>query len=155
MTDGTTEELHDAIQRLALMCVDDPDRKSEVSAVLQELGYRVHIPSAVPEALERIRRNPYEIVVVDEEFQGATLHDHPLLRSIQWMSTPSRRSMFVALLSREMKTFDNMAAFVLSVNLVVNVSDVEQLRALLDRALAETDEFYRVYRQVLQTAGKR
>jgi CheY-like chemotaxis protein len=155
MTDGPATEPHDVTQRLALMCVDDPDRKSEVSAVLQELGYRVHLASAVPDAIERMRRNAYEVLVVDGEFQGATSLDHPLLRSIQWMPTASRRPMFVVLLSHDAKTFDNMAAFVQSVNLVVNMSDLAHLRTLLERAVSESDDFYRVFRQVLQAAGKR
>jgi CheY-like chemotaxis protein len=149
-----TPEAYEVNQRLALLCVDDTDRKTEVSAVLQELDYRVHVPAEPADALERMRRHPYDIVMVDETFHGATPLDHPLLAAIQAMPMSQRRSMFVALIGGSFTTFDNTIAFARSVNVVVNTSDLEHLKAILERAVAENDEAYRVLRQVLQESGK-
>lgn len=148
-------EGYDVNRRLALVCVDQPDRQDAVKAALQELGYSLHLGSGPDEAAELVRKNSYEVVVLDEEFNGATPHDHALLRAIQWMPMTLRRYMFVALLGREGKTFDNMMAFAQSVNVVVNVNDLPQLRGILQKGLADNEQFYRVFRQVLQEAGKR
>ena len=93
--------------------------------------------------------------VLDEEFQGATPLDNPVLKAIAVMSITVRRYVLVALVGKDVKTFDNMTAFAKSVNVVVNVNDLPQLVGVLRRALADNNEFYRVYRQVLREAGKR
>jgi CheY-like chemotaxis protein len=148
-------EAYEVNQRLALVCVDDLDRKAEVSAALQELGYRIHLPASPLDAIDRMRKNPYEVVVIDETFQGATPHDNPVLMATQAMAMNVRRYMYVVLLVTQAATFDNMTAFAKSVNLVVNVNDLAQTRAILERGIADNEQFYRVFRQVLQEAGRR
>ncbi len=154
-TTATGSEGYDVNRKLALACVDQPDRLVAVKAALQELGYALHEGSGPDEAADLMRKNSYEVVVLDEEFKGATPHDHPLLRAIQWMPMTLRRYMFVALLSREGKTFDNIMAFARSVNAIINIGDLPKLKGILEKGLADNDQFYRVFRQVLQEAGKR
>jgi hypothetical protein len=149
------QEAYDVNQRLALICIDDADRRAEVSAAVQELGYRPKFGEHATQILDRIRKNSYGLVVVDEAFQGATPQDHPVLRHLQWMPMTLRRYMFVALLGPGLKTYDNMTAFSRSVNVAVNYNDVAQIKAILQRGIAENDQFYRVLREVLQEVGKR
>jgi hypothetical protein len=148
-------ESYDPNQRLALLCVDDADRLAEVSAAVQELGCRPHMGGEPAEVLDRLRKHRYEIVVVDEVYRGSTPHDHPVLRALQWMPMTTRRDMLVVLLAADVVTFDGMTAFARSVNVVVDHHDVAHVKSILERAMAETEEFYRVFRQVLQAAGKR
>ena len=146
---------YDANQRLALVCVDDAERKAAVTQALQELGYRAYLAENPADANERMRKESYEILVIDEEFQGATPHDNPLLKAVQAIPMATRRYIFVVLLGKELKTFDNMTAFCQSVNVVVNVNDMAQIKAIIQRGAADNDQFYRVFRQVLQEAGRR
>ena len=148
-------EVFDINQRYGLLAVDDPDRKAEVSAALQELGYRVHIASSMEDGRDRLRKSSYDMVVIDQAFQGSTALDNELLRLLQGMPMTIRRYMLVTLLGHDVKTLDNMTAFGLSVNTVVNYNDVAQIRPILERAIGENDLFFRVIRNVLQEAGKR
>jgi CheY-like chemotaxis protein len=143
------------VDPVALVCVDDAARQAAVTQALEELGYRGEVGTTVADVTDRLRKVSYDVIVLDEAFQGATTLDNPLLVAIQSMPMPVRRYIFVALLGRDVKTLDHMLAFAKSVNLVVNYSDVPQLQALLTRAVADNDQFYRVFRQVLQEAGKR
>jgi len=149
---------HEAFQeneRLALLCHDVPEPQAVIKTALQELGFKVHIASGAPDAMERMRKTSYEVVVLDEEFQGGTPHDNPVLRVIQSMTMAVRRHVFVALVGKQFKTFDNMMAFGKSVNAVVNVNDLLQIKAILRQGIADTDGFYRVFRQVLLETGRR
>ncbi len=152
---GAERETYEEGARLALVCVDAPDRQTPVTTALQELGYTVQLANDAPDAVERMRRNAYEVVVLDEEFQGSTEHDNAVLMALRATPMSLRRYIFVALLGRRLATLDNMMAFAKSVNLVVHVSDLSQLKAILRRGIAENDRFYRVYREVLREAGKR
>jgi CheY-like chemotaxis protein len=141
--------------RLALVCVDAADRLAPVHSALRELGYTVHVSSSAPDALERIRKNTYEVIVLDEGFHGATEHDNAVLQALQGMPMSIRRYIFVVLMGRRSGTFDHMMAFAQSVNLVLQVSDLSQLKAILTRGIGDNDRFYRVYREVLREVGKR
>jgi CheY-like chemotaxis protein len=141
--------------RMALVCVDDPARQSAVASALTEIGYAPEVPSSADNALDRLRKHPYEVVVVDELFEGATPLDNAVLKGLGGMTMAVRRYMFVALLGKSVPTLDNATAFSRSVNAVFSYGDVDQLAPMLQRAIADNDAFYRVFRDVLKAAGKR
>jgi CheY-like chemotaxis protein len=139
----------------ALICVDDADRRTAVESALEELGYRPETAADAAEAVDRLRKVAYQVVVVDDTFDGGSALDNAVLTALNAIGMSVRRYMFVTLLAADVKTLDNATAFARSVNAVVNSSDVGQLTPLLRRAIADNDAFYRVFREVLQAAGKR
>ena len=86
---------------------------------------------------------------------GATPLDNGVLKGLVAMSMTMRRYMFVALIGGNVPTLDNATAFARSVNAVFNYGDLDQLGPMLQRAIADNDAFYRVFREVLKAAGKR
>lgn len=142
-------------QRLALVCEDAHERQAVIKAALEQIGFTMHAAKNAEEAVERMRRDPYELIVIDEQFQGSTPLDNPALAGLRAMAMATRRYMFVALLGREYKTFDNMMAFARSVNVVVNPNDLPHLAAILAKSMNDNNHFYRVFREVLAEAGKR
>jgi CheY-like chemotaxis protein len=148
-------ETFDVNQRFALVAVDDENRKAAVTGALQELGLRVHAAATTDDGYDRLRKTSYDVVVIDQAFQGGTPLDNPLLQQVKTMPASTRRYMFVALLGQNLKTMDNMTAFAASVNGVINYNDLAQAKAILERGIAENDQFFRVLRSVLQEAGRR
>ena len=133
--------------RLALVCEDAPERQAVIKAALEQIGFTMLPVHNADEAIERLRRDVYEVVIVDEQYQGAA----PLDNAGPGASPPCRchsgAGMFVVLLGREFKTFDNMMAFARSVNVVVNLNDLPHLPAILRKGLEDNNEFYRVFRE--------
>jgi CheY-like chemotaxis protein len=140
--------------QLALLAIDDLDRKSEVSAALQELGYRIHVGANLDDARERLRKNAYEVIVLDARFQGGSRTSNALLHHLNTLHASVRRNIFVALLAADVKTLDNMTAFAHSVNATIDYADLAHVKAILERAIADNDAFYRVMRQALAELGK-
>jgi CheY-like chemotaxis protein len=145
----------DINQRFALVAIDDETRRLAVNDALQDLGFRVHFAASTDEGFDRLRKTSYEVVAIDQAFQGGTALDNPLLQHLQTMPSNTRRYMFLALLASDVKTLDNMSAFSASVNAVINYNDLAQAKAIFERAIAENDQFFRVIRTVLQEAGRR
>jgi CheY-like chemotaxis protein len=141
--------------RLALVCEDAPERQAVIKAALEQIGFTMLAVKNADEAIERLRRDVYELVILDEHYQGATPLDNPVLASLRAMAMTQRRWTFVVLVGREFKTFDNAMAFAHSVNVVVNVNDLPHFPAILKKGITEHVEFYRTFRQVLTDAGKR
>jgi hypothetical protein len=107
------------------------------------------------EACERLRRALFEIVIVDERFESSGVLDNAVRQMLNTMPISARRQVFVVLLGREFKTFDNMMAFARSVNVVVNLNDLPHLPAILRKGLEDNEDFYRVFREMLTEVGKR
>jgi CheY-like chemotaxis protein len=141
--------------RVALVCVDAPERQPVIKAALEQIGFTLLAPKGAEDAIERMRREAYELVILDEQYQGSSPLDNPVLAALRTMPMTQRRWMFVALLGREFKTFDNMMAFARSVNVVVNLNDLPHLPAILKKGITDHVEFYRTFRQVLAEVGKR
>jgi CheY-like chemotaxis protein len=141
--------------RLALVCEDAPERQAVMRATLEQIGFTMLAVKNADEAIERTRRDVYEVVIVNEQYQGSTPLDNPVLAALRLLPMSQRRWSFVALVGREFKTFDNAMAFARSVNVVVNVNDLPHLPAILKKGITEHVEFYRAFRQVLTDAGKR
>ena len=141
--------------RLALVCEDAPERHAVIKAALEQVGFAILPVKNADEAVQRLRRDVYELVIVDEQYQGATPLDNPVLAALRTLAMSQRRWMFVVLVGRQFKTFDNAMAFARSVNVVVNVNDLPHLPAILKKGITDHVEFYRTYRQVLTEAGKR
>jgi CheY-like chemotaxis protein len=141
--------------RLALVCEDASERQAVIRAALEQIGFAMLAPKGTEDAVERIRRDSYEIVIVDEQYQGSGALDNPVLAIIRNMPMSQRRWMFVTLLGRQFKTFDNAMAFARSVNVVVNLNDLPHLPAILKKGITDHVEFYRTFRQVLADVGRR
>jgi CheY-like chemotaxis protein len=141
--------------RLALVCEDAPERRAVIKAALEQIGFTMLAVKNADDAIERMRRDVYELVILDEQYQGSTALDNPVLATIRAMAMTQRRWTFVALVGREFKTFDNAMAFARSVNVVVNVNDLPHFPAILKKGITEHVEFYRTFRLVLTDAGKR
>jgi CheY-like chemotaxis protein len=154
MADATNAQEFTA-PRLVLVCVDDASRQNVIKAALDQLGFTMHGAKSAEEAVERLRRDPFEVAIVDEQFQGSSALDNEVVQALQTMPMSTRRYMFVALLGRTYKTFDNMLAFSRSVNVVVNLNDLPHLPAILRKGITENNEFYRAFREILAEVGKR
>jgi CheY-like chemotaxis protein len=141
--------------RVGLVCEDTPERQGVIKAALEQIGFAMLAPKSTEDAIERIRRDTYEVVLVDEQYQGSSPLDNRVLATIRSMPMSQRRWMFVVLLGREFKTFDNAMAFARSVNVVVNLNDLPHLPAILKKGITDHVEFYRTFRQVLAEVGKR
>jgi len=137
----------------ALVCVDEPERLKAVKEALEDLNYYSSVASSVKEALSKLRYNQYDLVMLDEEFCGESADNNTILRYLQPMPMSTRRNIFLMMISNQIRTLDNLMAFANSVNAVINVSDVQKVKLVLERAMADHRRFYKVYRDLVQVIG--
>jgi hypothetical protein len=65
-----------------------------------------------------------------------------------------RRNIFLTLITDRFRTMDNMEAFNKSVNLIVNVKNIDEIEKILRRGVADNKEFYRVFKESLVKTGR-
>jgi CheY-like chemotaxis protein len=140
-------------RKLAMVCIDSAPQRATVKTALDGLGYTVHIPLKPDDAVQRIRANRYELVIIHEEYGGSP-QGNLVLQTIQPMTMALRRHMCVGLVGTQFRTLDNMTAFAKSVNFVVADWELPKILGIARQAVAENDQFYRVFRESLRDAGK-
>jgi predicted Zn finger-like uncharacterized protein len=150
---ATTEDDFVEDQKLAIICFDQPKVQAGVKTALEGLGYTVHVPSKVEDAIQRLRQNKYEVVLLHEEY-GGSVESNLVLQTLQPMAMPLRRHMCVGLIGKAFKTLDNMMAFAKSVSFVVAERELGKIKAITRQAVSANDQFYRVFREALRDAGK-
>ncbi len=135
-------------RRKALVCTSEAYRES-IASHLSKNGYQVYVAEDTGQAVERMRANPLEVVLLEPQFdlaeQGATF----VVREINVLRPTQRRRIFFAILSPSLRTMDAHSAFLNNVNAVVNLNDLEELPRILDVALRDYNELYRDFNSAL------
>jgi CheY-like chemotaxis protein len=138
----------------ALLCEPNPLIHKTINAALISLGYRITSAESVRDALKRMRYHSYGLVVINEDFDTDNPEANGILIYLERLSMTVRRDMFVVMISDRYRTMDNMIALNRSVNLVINVKNVEDIGKILSRGIKDNDFFYRTFKQALMEAGR-
>ena len=129
-------------KRKALVCTSEPYR--EIAArKLSDTGCHVFVAEDTRQAVETMRANKMDVVLLEPQFDPAEQGSVFVIREINVLRPPQRRRLFFVLLSPSLRTMDAHAAFLSNCNAVVNTSDVEELPRIMEVALREYNELYR------------
>jgi CheY-like chemotaxis protein len=131
-------------KRKALVCTSEPYR-DVVARKLSEVGCQVFVADDTRQAVETMRANKMDVVLLEPQFDTAEQGSVFVIREINVLRPPQRRRLFFVLLTPSLRTMDAHAAFLNNVNAVVNVTDIEELSRVMDVALREYNELYREF----------
>jgi len=135
-------------KRKVLVCTAQQYREP-IARNLSENGYQVYIAEDTRQAVETMRSNQLELVLMEPQFDAAEQGAVFVVREINVLRPAQRRRLFFALISPSLRTLDAHAAFLNNVNAVVNINDVGDLPKILDVAFREYNELYRELYQAL------
>jgi len=141
-------------QETALLCEPDSAVRSKIKAALKNMGYHTTEPESAREVLKQMRFHVFDMVVINELFDTTNPDLNNVLRYLDQLPMYTRRNIFVTLLTDRFRSNDDMAAFNKSVNLVINLKNVDNCEKILKRAVADSTAFYRVYKETLIKFGR-
>ena len=145
-------DLFEPGDQTALVCLDVPEVQRIVVDQLTALGYKIHTGLFVEDVLLKLRAHVYDVVVVAEHFNAADVATNPILMEAVEASPDQRRRQLIVVVGSSFATNDETEAFQNSVDLVVGLADVVNLRPVLRRSLLRLREFYAPYRDALNAA---
>lgn len=145
--------VHAGVQT-ALLCENDSEARGKIHDVVEGMNYHVVEAPSARKASKYMRFHNYNLVIVNETFDAAGADSNHVLQYLIQLPMSTRRNTFIVLLSDSLKTMDNMSAFNKSVNLVVNLQNIDDMESILKGALAEHEEFYLVFKESLKTTGR-
>ena len=137
----------------AIVVYDDPEVQELLIRKLEESGYKAMAALNPRDAAKQLKFANFSLLVLQEDYCGGSLHGNLLLRSLQNIDLSSRRGMLVILISPKMTSLDDLTAFGLSIDGIINVADLESIGHLLVSITARATKFYAVYREILAEHG--
>ena len=136
-----------------LVVYDEEEIADMLAAKLESLGFEPTVAVNLRDAAKQLKFSNFDIVLIQEDYYGASLSSNHLLKSIQNLDNQSRRGMLVALISPTMTTLDDLLAFSMSFDAVVNKADLDTIDRILMSIVARAKKFYAVYREILTEHG--
>ena len=138
----------------ALLCEKNPHARHTIQNALNLLDYQITLSENARDALKRMRYHVYDLIVVNEGFDTNNPDSNGVLIYLERLSMSVRRKIFVAMISDRYRTMDNMMSFNASVNLIVNIKNIEDIGKILSRGITDTELFYSVYKETLKSTGR-
>jgi predicted Zn finger-like uncharacterized protein len=133
--------------KTALVCESDALIREKIRPSLEILEYHItEVPNS-REALKKMRYHNYDLIAVNEYFDSQDPDANPLLIYLERMSMDFRRNIYVTLLTNRFRTMDHMIAFQKSVNMVLNIRNVDDFDKIIQRGIADFGLFYKVYKE--------
>ena len=138
----------------ALVCESNSKVRNTITNALEVMDYQITEAENARDALKRMRYHNYDLFVVNEHFDTNNPESNSVLLFLERLSMSVRRDMFVALISDRFRTMDNMIALNKSVNLIINIKNVDDIGKILSRGITDNEYFYRIYKQTLKEVGR-
>ena len=138
--------------RKALVCVPAELRES-VPRGLAENGYQVFVAHDTRQAVDRMRENELDIVLLDPRFDPSEQGQVFVTREVNILRPAQRRRLFFVLLSPSLRTRDSHTAFLNNVNAIINVNELEELPNLIEHGLREYNDLYKEFHNALGVAA--
>src|SRR5262249_58434815 len=92
-------------KRKALVCASEPYREL-VARKLTESGFQVFVAEDTRQAVETMRANKMDVVLLEPQFDPAEQGSAFVIREINILRPPQRRRLFFVLLSPSLRTMD-------------------------------------------------
>jgi predicted Zn finger-like uncharacterized protein len=138
----------------ALLCEENPVARQTIVNALNLMEYQITIAESARDALKRMRYHIYDLVVINESFDTKNPDSNGVLIYLERLAMSVRRNIFVAMISSRYRTMDNMMAFHASVNLIINIRNIEDVGKILSRGITDSELFYRIYKETLKETGR-
>jgi len=139
----------------ALICLGAPDMATHARSALEQMNYHIEEVKDIRTALTRMKYHLFNIIVVDETFDTEHIGSRTLLQKLKELDMSLRRQIVVILISKTLRTQDNMAALHASVNQIINYREMTSKSLnIFKKTLKDNGQFYAIFNESLKKMGK-
>ncbi len=149
-----TLDFFDEGVKIALVILKGDDKRDKVGRALEGLGFRCIYAESTRDALGKLRFHLFNLVFLADNFDSQDILYSPIMNYLNRLPMSSRRKIYVTLLGDRFKTMDEMMAFSLSANAVINTKDIEKLSSIIKKGISDNEKFYKVLKDTLAEFGK-
>ena len=151
--DGIHEDPFEFLEegaKTAILCESDSERNAKIKEIIEKMDYHILESSSPRDTLKQMRFRDFNLVILNELFGTRDPDMNHVQKYLSQLNMINRRNMFVLLISERLRTGDNMMALNKSVNMIINVKDMNRFEKLLGLALTENEKFYRTFKEAFR-----
>ena len=134
----------------AMICEQDSVIRDMVEGELKKMGFLTVTPASDKEAFKQMGFHVFNVIFIDEDFDAGEWETNNVLRYLENLDMDIRRKSYVVLVSQTLATMDYLQAYNKSVNLVINKRDIGGVEKILSQAMAEHEDFYRLFKEKIR-----
>ena len=138
-------------RRRALVCAGS-SFGGDAARALSLAGYDVSVAADAAQAVERMREDQLDVLLLDPEFDVRAQGSMAVGREVSALRNAERRRLVFVLLTNTARTGDAHAAFLAGANLVVQMKEVGELPRVLEKNIRDLNELYRDFNRALGLA---
>ncbi|MDR2368967.1 MAG: zinc-ribbon domain-containing protein [Deltaproteobacteria bacterium] len=146
------EELPEGMKS-AMIAFDSEENQEKLIEKLSVLGYRTTTAINVRDAVKQLKFGRFQLLVIQEDYYGATLSTNQIVRAVNLIEMGIRHDMFVAVVGPSFTSLDDLTAFSLSLDAVINTSDLDDIDRILISAMSHVKKFMATYRELIHQRG--
>ncbi|MBV8856562.1 MAG: zinc-ribbon domain-containing protein [Acidobacteria bacterium] len=138
-------------RRRALICAGSAFG-GDAARALGQSGYDVSVAADAAQAVELMREDQLDVLVLDPEFDPRAQGSMAVGREVATLRNSERRRLVFVLLTNTTRTGDAHAAFLAGANLIVQMKEVADLPRVLEKNIRDLNELYRDFNRALGLA---
>jgi hypothetical protein len=146
------DELPDGI-KAAMVAFDNEQIVESITEKLGNIGFRVIAAINVRDAVKQLKFGRFQLLVIQEDYYGATLATNQIIRAVNSMELSIRHDMFVAVVGSSFTSLDDLTAFSLSLDTVINNNDIDDIERILISAMEHVKKFFSSYKELRSQKG--
>jgi hypothetical protein len=117
------------------------------------MGYQVVQALNVRDAAKQLKFGRFKVVLLQEDYFGANLRSNQLIKALNTMELSVRRKMFIGLIGPNFTSLDDLMAFSLSMDTVINTKDLDDIERILISATGHVAKFFETYDELRLARG--
>jgi hypothetical protein len=149
---GALEVLPEGLKS-ALVAFDSEETQDKLQEKLSAMGFRPTIAVNVRDAVKQLKFGRFQLMIIQEDYYGATLSSNQLLRAVNSLELNVRRDMFIVVIGPSFTTLDDLTAFSLSLDTVINVNDLDDIDRILISAMGHATKFIAAFKEMRHQRG--
>ncbi len=118
------------------------------------MEYHITVANNSRDAIKKMRYQEYDLILVNEEFDSSDPNTNGVLIFLERLQMSERRKIITILVTKRFRTMDTMMTLNRSVNLILNVKNIEDADKIFRRCVSDNEMFYRVYKESLKNVGR-
>ena len=139
--------------KAALVAYDSEEVQDMLYQKLSNMGFKPVMAINVRDAVKQLKFGRFQLMLIQEDYYGATLSSNQLIRAVNGLELSIRHEMFIAVIGPSFTSLDDLTAFSLSLDTVINTADLEDLERMLISGMGHVQKFYSVYNELLLKRG--
>ena len=140
--------------KTALICETDEKILQKAGDVLKLMEYNITLVKTDRDALKKMRYHNYDLILINENFNTTDPDFNRVLIYLERRKMDTRRNVFVAMISHRFRTMDYMMALNKSVNMIINIKNIDDIGKILSRGITDANLFFRLYKELLKESGR-